>query len=111
FLREDETEAARFTYNSSRLGTLTVPEGGTATYEVKVITGTGDIVDINGIEYSLDDVRVINPSVATVSAQGVDEVVFSGVLGGSTTLQFWLKHGAHTEFEVKEIPVAVLGQT
>lgn len=108
FVREDGSEAARFIYRGSTTGNLTVILDGSATYRVRLVTETGELADLDGAEYSLDNVRTIIPTVATATLQGEDEIVLNGLLAENTTVWFDLKHGAHTEFEIRNIPVQVL---
>ena len=103
----DGGEAARFQYPEAISGELSVTAGASVTYRVRVVTESGAVVDLDGEEYSIGEPRVVNPMFANVTLQGDDEIVVTGVAGGATTLFFPLRHGGHTEFEVKDIPLAV----
>lgn len=111
FLRGDGSEAARFIYRGSTTGNLTVILAGTATYRVRLVTETGELADLDGAEYSLDNVRTINPTLVTATLQGEDQIILNALEAGATTVWFDLKHGGHTEFEVRNIPVQVLSPT
>lgn len=109
-IQSDGSEAARFVYSPRAVtGNLTVPVGESATYQVRVLTEAGAVVDLDGGEYSIANPGVVNPVHAGVTLDGDDEIVLNGLTWGDTSLYLTLKHGAHTEFQVVDIPVVVEG--
>lgn len=107
FLSANGSEAARFVYQQSISGTLVVPVGGSVTYRVRVLTESGDIVDLDGDEYSLGPPTVGIGLMAGAIVQGDDQIVLTGATAGGTTLRFNLNHGEHAEFEVRDVPLSV----
>ena len=108
FFNESGTEVARFVFQSSATGELQVGIGRTATYEVRVLTEDGEVVPIDGVEYSIDDISLVIPGAASVSITGTDRIT---LVGGperrTTSVTFVLFHVGHPEFRVSNVVVRV----
>lgn len=108
FFNASGSEVARFVYQSSATGELQVGIGRTATYEVRVLTEDGDIIPIDGLEYSIDDISLVIPRAASVSITGTDQITLVGGAERLTTsVTFLLNHVGHVEFRVSNVPVRV----
>src|SRR5687767_9419134 len=77
FLSANGSEVARYVYQQSVTGSLTVPVGGSATYRVRALTESGDIVTLDGDEYSLGQPTVVIAALAGVTLQGEDQIVLT----------------------------------
>jgi Flp pilus assembly secretin CpaC len=107
FLQGD-VEVARYVYPDRITGSgLSVGAGATATYSIRVLDDDGRQLRLDAQEFSIEALTVANPSIATAGLSAVDRVLVTGLLPGSTTLQFSLWHVGHEEFLVVGIPVTV----
>lgn len=108
FFNSSGIEVARFVSLSSVTGELSAGIGQTATYDVRVLTDDGNIIPIDGVEYSIDDVSLVIPRAATVSITGQDRITLVGGAARLTTsVTFELIHVGHVEFRVRDVPVRV----
>ena len=111
-LRADGTEAARFMLAGRAVtGALTVRAGQTADYTARVVTESGQIEEIDGIEYSVSNPVVVIGLAANIAVQGKDRIVVTGLDAGTTgrqtSIRFDLNHAGHLEFTASDIPLTV----
>ena len=108
FLRADGSEAARFVYQQGATGALTVGIGATQTYRIRALTEEGEVVPLDGVEYSISQPRLVIALAATLSLSAADQLVITGgPTARNTTLFFDLQHGSHPEFRVEDVVVSI----
>jgi hypothetical protein len=108
FLRADGSEAARFTYDRATVsGQLVVPRNQSVTYRIRLVDGNGNLLPVDGVEYSVRDVGAVIAFAVETRIQGADELVLTGRSAVSTTLFLDVWHGRHLEFAAAGIPVIV----
>ncbi|CAN5750183.1 hypothetical protein BH23GEM6_BH23GEM6_12880 [soil metagenome] len=83
---------------SSRTGQITVAAGSEQTYRVFLLTRGGSRIELDGLEYSINQVTVTTGLFATANITGVDQLRVRGTAAGLTTLILPVQHGTHTEF-------------
>jgi hypothetical protein len=79
-------------------GRLTVQAGSTADFRVQLLRRDGSRIDLDGIEYRIEQVAVVTGLMASASFSGADQLRVTGNSAGSTSLVLQVWHGNHPEF-------------
>lgn len=103
----DGNQVASHTNVGTRTGELRVALGSQATFRISLLDAAGNEFAIDGQEYSISGIRSVIAAFAVVEMEGVDRFTVSGVDAVTTTLEFDVDHGTHTEFGVRGIPLIV----
>jgi|GEM_PF-2358403 len=95
---QGEVVASYSAPTSSRTGQITVAAGSQETFRVVLLTRAGARIDLDGLEYRINQVTVTTGLFASASITGVDQLRVTGTTAGLTTLIMPVQHGNHTEF-------------
>lgn len=99
------TEVARYMVaDGTATGTITVGLQGSSTFTIHGVSEDGDMIEIDGDEFSIQVGEVRPGWTATVT--GVNQVALTAAASGTTPLIITLFHGGHQEFFATFVVVA-----